>query len=198
MELARLVGSSREIESCARVWRSHGYEPILLRGAAANRENLAGALGRNPAVLHVAAHILFPPQYSGPGLIALALQRDGEIELLSATEIAAMRLKLGLVVLNGCSSAHAPTLPGAGLMGMTRAWLAAGARAVIATRWAIGDERDGEIFQSFYDRLSSVPDSRHRGSSAQVLQQAQLTEVRAGGRRANPASWAAYFCVERN
>jgi tetratricopeptide (TPR) repeat protein len=198
MELARLVGSSREIESCARVWRSHGYEPILLRGAAANRENLAGALGRNPAVLHVAAHILFPPQYSGPGLIALALQRDGEIELLSATEIAAMRLKLGLVVLNGCSSAHAATLPGAGLMGMTRAWLAAGARAVIATRWAIGDEGDGEIFQSFYDRLSSVPGSQHRGSSAQVLQQAQLTEVRAGGRRANPASWAAYFCVERN
>ncbi len=198
MELARLVGSSREIEACARVWRSHGYEPILLRGAAANRENLAGALGRNPAVLHVAAHILFPPQYSGPGLIALALQRDGEIELLSATEIAAMRLKLGLVVLNGCSSAHAAILPGAGLMGMTRAWLAAGARAVIATRWAIGDRGDGELFQAFYDRLSSFPGSRYGGSFAQVLQQAQLTEVRAGGRRANPAYWAAYFCVERN
>jgi CHAT domain-containing protein len=198
IELARLVGSAREIEDCARIWRSNGYNPILLRGAAANRENLAEALRRNPAVLHVAAHILFPPQESGPALVALALQPRGEIEFLSATEIAAMRLRLGLVVLNGCSSARAAALPGAGLMGMTRAWLAAGARAVIVTRWATADQGAGELFQSFYDHLSSPRGLHRRRSFAQLLQEAQLTELRAGGRRANPAYWAAYFCVERN
>jgi CHAT domain-containing protein len=154
-------------------------------------------LQRNPAVLHIAAHVLFPPQDSGPGVVALALQPGGEIELLTATEIASMRLKLGLVVLNGCSSAHAPTLPGAGLMGMTRAWLAAGARAVIVTRWAVSDQDDGELFRPFYERLSSVLPSQNRTSVAQLLQQAQVAELRAGGRHANPAYWAAYFCVER-
>ena len=94
------------------------------------------ALRRNPAVLHLATHVLFPPQDSSPGLVALSLTHGGELEFLSATEIASMRLNLGLVVLNGCSSARAAILPGAGLMGMTRAWLAAGARAVIVTRWA--------------------------------------------------------------
>src|SRR5207245_1554959 len=34
-----------------------------------------------------------------------------------------------LVVLSGCSSGRADTLPASGLMGLTRAWLAGGARA---------------------------------------------------------------------
>ena len=192
------MGSAREIENCARVWRSHGDEPILLRGATANRENLVGALRRNPAVVHLAAHVLFPSEHSGPGAVALALQPEGEIELLSATEIASMRLRLGLVVVNGCSSASAATLPGAGLMGMTRAWLAAGARAVIVTRWAMDDQDEGELFRTFYERFSALRSSQDRRSFAELLQQAQLAELRAGGRRANPAHWAAYFCVERN
>lgn len=198
IELARLVGSGREIESCAKIWRSHGLEPILLKGADANKESLAEALRRNPAVLHMAAHILFPAQYSGLGLVALAYRPGAEMELLSATEISRMRVKLGLVVLNGCSSAHAAILPGAGLMGLTRAWLAAGARAVIVTRWAVADQKEGELFPSFYERLHAFQDSRDRKSFAHVLQQAQLAELHAGGRRAKPAYWAAYFCVERN
>lgn len=198
-ELARLVGSAREIENCARIWRSQGYEPILLTGAAANRENLGEALRRNPVILHIAGHVLFPPQQrSGPGAVALTLRPDGKIELLSATEIASMRLKLGLVVLNGCSSARAATLPGTGLMGMTRAWLAAGARAVIVSRWATTDQDAGQLFQSFYDRIFPVQSSQRPSSFAQMLQQAQFAELRAGGRRGNPARWAAYFCVERN
>ena len=145
----------------------------------------------------MAAHMLFPTQQSGPGFVALALEPNGEMGLLGATEIASMKLKLGLVVLNGCSSAHAAVLPGAGLMGMTRAWLASGARAVIVTRWAMADQDDGEIFASLYKRLYLSRGLVERKSFAVLLQQAQLDELHAGGRRANPAYWAAYFCVER-
>ncbi len=195
MEMARLVGSGREVRMYGDVWRSNGREPMILTGAAANRENLVDALRRNPSVLHIAAHVLFPPQPSGPGLIALALQPANGIELLSASEIGAMRFNLGVVVLNGCSSARGETLPGAGLMGMTRAWLAAGARAVIATRWATSDQQDGGLFRSFYSRLASSERLSRRPSFAQILQQAQLAALRSPG-SANPANWAAYFCVE--
>ncbi len=198
MELARLVGSGREIENCARVWRSRGSEPILLQGETATRANLMDALHRKPAVLHMAAHVLFPPQDSSPGMLALSLTPAGELELLTANEIAAMRLNLGLVVLNGCSSGRAAILPGAGLMGMTRAWLAAGARAVIVTRWATADQNDGHLFQAFYQSVSPASDSMKRKSFAQSLREAQIAELHAGGRRANPSNWAAYFCVERN
>ena len=62
----------------------------------------------------------------------------------------------------------------------------------------MADQDGGELFPSFYARLHAFR-SFHGGKSlAKVLQQAQLSELRAGGRRAKPAYWAAYFCVERN
>jgi CHAT domain-containing protein len=142
--------------------------------------------------------MLFPPNDSGPGAVALTLGSSGDLDLLNASEIGTLRLKLGLVVLNGCSSAQGPILPGGGLMGMTRAWLAAGARAVIATRWSTSDHTQGELFQSLYSHLSPSHDTPRRRSIAELLQQAQIGELRAGGRRANPANWGAYFCVETN
>ena len=83
-------------------------------------------------------------------------------------------------------------------MGMTRAWLAAGARSVIFTRWPVADQGESELFQSFYNSLSPSRPSRQRRSYAELLQEAQLVELHAGGERANAARWAAYFCVERN
>jgi CHAT domain-containing protein/tetratricopeptide (TPR) repeat protein len=197
LELARLAGSSRELHSYANIWRSGGYQPILLEGRDATRGNLLAALHTNPAIVHVAAHLVFPPDSSSTGLLALALEPNSGIELLSATEVAAWRLKVGLIVINGCSSGRASAIPGSGLMGMARAWLAAGSRAVVLTRWPIGDQAEGHLLHSFYERLMDVQ-TRSRLSFGELLQQAQLAEIRAGGERANPANWAAYFCVEGN
>lgn len=196
-ELSRLAGSDREIEECARIWRSYASEVILLKGTAASRENIVAALRQRPSVLHLAAHIVFPAQDAGSGMIALAMRPQGGVDFLSATDISRMRLGLGLVVLNGCSSAQATVLPGAGLMGMTRAWLAAGARAVIATRWPTPDD-DTELFSSFYEDLHSLARSAESYSFARALERAQIRQLRMGGRHSGAAYWAAYFCVGRN
>jgi CHAT domain-containing protein len=197
LELSRLAGSGREVESCAEIWRSHGSRTILLEGAAASGQELTEALRQNLQVLHIATHFLFPAPDSGPGLLALALLPGNQVQLLSATEIATFRSRVGLVVLDGCSSGHAEILPGAGLMGMTRAWMAAGAQAVVATRWPVDDREAGEFFRAFY-RLYYLRRAHRRRSIALILQEAQLDQLRSGGRHSDPAYWAAYFCVERN
>jgi CHAT domain-containing protein/tetratricopeptide (TPR) repeat protein len=196
-ELARLAGSDREIDQCARIWRSHGSPVLLLEGPQASRKNLLDALRQRPAVLHLAVHVMFPAGDPASGLLALTLQPQGGVEFLSAAEVASVRAALGLVVLNGCSSAHAAILPGAGLMGMTRAWLAAGAQDVIATRWPTADD-DTELFSYFYENLYSLARSPRRYSFARALQQAQIRQLRAGGRHAGPAFWSAYLCVGSN
>jgi CHAT domain-containing protein len=101
------------------------------------------------------------------------------------------------VVLDGCNSARGAILPGAGLMGMTRAWMAAGARAVIATRWPMADRDEGELFRTFYPLYYARNGRSHTGVS-RVLQQAQVAQIRGGGVHAEPAYWASYFSVERN
>jgi CHAT domain-containing protein len=197
IELARLAGSGREIERCAKIWRSYGSEVILLKGTAASKKNIADALRLRPSVLHLAAHIVFPAQDSGSGMVALTLGPLGGVEFISASEIATMRVGLGLVVLDGCSSAQATILPGAGLMGMTRAWLAAGAHGVIATRWPTHDDNT-EMFPFFYENLHALARSAEPHLFARALEQAQIRQLRTGGRHAGPAYWGAYFCVARN
>ena len=185
------------MESCEEIWRLHGSRTILLEGVAATKQKLMEALVRNPQVLHIAVHVLFPGRNSGPGMLALTLLPGNQVQLLSASEIAGMKSRLGLVVLDGCSSGRAAILPGAGLMGMTRAWMAAGAHAVIATRWPVADRDAGEFFRSFYGLYYRRPPNRRR-SFARMLQDAQLEQLRLGGTHADPAYWASYFCVERN
>jgi CHAT domain-containing protein/Flp pilus assembly protein TadD len=197
LELPRLIGSAREVESCAEIWRANGRQALVLEGTDANQRNLAEALQHNPSVLHIAAHVLFPSPHTGLGMLALGLQPNNQVELLSATEIASMRAKLGLVVVDGCSSGHGAILPGTGLMGMTRAWLVAGARAVIATRWPAADQDTGELFSSLY-RLYFSQRSHAPISFGKLLREAQLSELHAGGPHAAPAYWAKYFCVETN
>ena len=96
----------------------------------------------------------------------------------------------GLVVLSGCHSAEGAQLPGTGLLGLTRAWLMAGAESVIGSNWAMPDE-SGALFGALYRNLSG----ERGGSPATALRAAQMEMIRSGGWRARPGYWGAYFVV---
>jgi tetratricopeptide (TPR) repeat protein len=185
--LPRLVGSGGELDACARSWRG---ERVLLKGAAASREGLVEELRRDPAVVHLATHVLESSERPSYGLIALSLTPRRESELLAPYEIAGWRTNAGLVVLSGCHSAGGAQLPGTGLLGLTRAWLMAGARSVISSNWAIPDE-SGALFGALYENLSG----ERADSPAAALRAAQLEMIHSGDWRAKPGYWSAYFVV---
>lgn len=186
--LARLPGSAREIESCARTWDAQ--PPILLEGADAAPAALRRALDAGPSVVHIAAHFLQGNAPPRPSLIALSLVKPGELQMVSPLEITRFKFSAGVVVLSGCSSGRADVLPASGLMGLTRAWLAGGARAVVASHWPTPDD-NGPLFVAFYKHLQQSPDA----GPAAALQRAQRDILRAGGWRSNPQYWATYFVV---
>ena len=185
--LARLVGSGPELDACARSWRG---ERVLLKGAYASRDGLAEQLRRNPAVVHLATHVLESSERPSYGLIALSLTPRRESELLPPYEIAGWRTNAGLVVLSGCHSAEGAQRPGTGLLGLTRAWLMAGAHSVIGSNWATPDE-SGALFGALYRNLSG----ELRSSPAAALRAAQVEMIRSGDWRAKPSYWGAYFVV---
>ncbi|HTQ55368.1 MAG TPA: CHAT domain-containing tetratricopeptide repeat protein [Bryobacteraceae bacterium] len=187
LRFARLVGSGREAAACAAAWGGP-RSPVLLEGVAASRRDLQAALRRHPAVLHLATHVLHTTENSGSGLVVLSLNRTGQPEVLSPVEVATWNLDGALVTLSGCSSGSADTLPATGLMGLTRACLAAGARAVVASRWPTLDDA-GSIFLSFYRHLRAAPDS----GPAVALQLAQIDMIHSNTWRSNPRYWSAYF-----
>jgi CHAT domain-containing protein len=194
VELPRLAGSGREIRACAQLWAASSSRPSLLEGAKASRETVLRSLEQRPAVVHFATHVVSSERQRG--LIALSLLPSGDVELFSPLEIAHQRLAPHLVVLSGCSSAQGETLPGVGLMGLTRAWLAAGASTVVATRWPTPDD-SGELFLRFYRQLKPWAGRRPGSRPAVALQRAQVEVLKSASWRSSPHYWAAYFAVGR-
>ena len=184
--LPRLVASGVELEACARAWNG---EHALLRGREASRNRLLEQLRRNPAVVHFATHVVKFSAHSASGLIALSLTDRNEMELLPPVEIAHWSTHVGLVVLSGCYSAAGADLPGTGLVGLTRAWLLAGAQSVVSSNWDTLDDSGG-LFRSFYRNLGA-----RRADPARALRDAQLEMIRSGGWRARPQYWGAYSVV---
>jgi CHAT domain-containing protein len=196
LEMARLAGSGRELELAAASYRSFQAPPILLTGPQATISALRQALAQRPSVLHLATHVVPSAQEGAVGQIVLSLGPAGAPELLGVREISVLHAPLQLVVMAGCSSGSGKQLPSEGLWGLTRAWLRAGARRVVATSWPVLDS-SGELLRAFYRRWGEL----ERGSfppPERALQWAQIEMIRSQGWKSRPAHWAAYFVVSRN
>jgi CHAT domain-containing protein len=142
-----------------------------------------------PAIIHVATHVIPSPESGSDSLIALSPGGNGAaaLSLVGPEWIAGRQSQARLVVLNGCRSGSGGISAAEGLMGLSRAWLYAGAGAVVSTHWPTIDD-SGILLQEFYRHLQSRP-------IPQALREAQTAMIRAGDWRANPRYWASYFLV---
>jgi CHAT domain-containing protein len=199
LELARLVASSKELRNCAHEWTGDfGSSPILLTGIYASRQGLERTLReRPPGVIHIASHILWPRDRPDQASIDLGLSHSGESEILTREEIGHLHAPGALVIMSGCSSAATSSIPGAGVTGLVRAWLIAGASVVIGSRWATPDDT-GELFQSFYRRLNTVRNIGSIRAVAEAMRNAQLDMLHSGTWRSDPSYWGAFYVLGKD
>ncbi len=181
-QLNRLVASRNEVEESRRNWGSG--EVQVLEGTTARRSAFLQALSPVPSVIHLATHVLSKPSQGNQTFLAFSLGTDGRPELLGTADVAALRVPDAVVVMSGCASARSEALPGAGLFGLTRAWMVAGASAVVATGWAVADSR-GDILPAFYSHLTE-------SSAAEALRRSQVDMIASGTWQAAPEYWAAF------
>jgi CHAT domain-containing protein/tetratricopeptide (TPR) repeat protein len=98
-------------------------------------------------VIHLATHGYFNPFRSVSSGVLLAVpEREpgpGETDndgALQAWEIFSLHLRADLVVLSACQTGVGSKVPGEGLVGLTRAFQAAGAASIVATQWNVADK----------------------------------------------------------
>jgi CHAT domain-containing protein len=179
--LPRLEGSGREVRAIAR------YAPIAdvrLREAASEssleRSSLTGY-----RILHFATHALVDDRVSVRTALALA-PGGGADGFVTPGELARLRLAADLVVLSACHTGGGGVVDGEGVQGLTAPLLEAGARAVLATTWRVGDERTIPLIDRFYAGLArGLPVS-------EALRAAKLEALRGG---AGVGVWGAFTVV---
>jgi CHAT domain-containing protein/tetratricopeptide (TPR) repeat protein len=140
-------------------------------------------------ILHLATHaVIQEDQPSLSGIVFSMVDSNGKPAdgLLRTYEIYNLSLESDLVVLSACRTALGRQMRGEGVIGLTRAFLHAGASSVVTSLWSIQDRATAKLMEHFYQGLL-----QQSLSPAAALRQAQL-RLRSDGRFAHPYFWAAF------
>ncbi|MFK8165328.1 MAG: CHAT domain-containing protein [Lewinella sp.] len=105
-------------------------------------------------IIHLATHAI-SSQTDGLRSHLYLLDDDGEPTQLYASDIGDQTLNANLVVLSACETGGGGRHINEGKVGLTKAYLAAGARSVVSSNWAVDDHATAELMSSFYARLES-------------------------------------------
>ncbi len=143
--------------------------------------------------IHFAVHAAICEQRPERSALILALDEDpAEDGLLQVREILGLQLSADLVTLSACDTGLGKQITGEGVVGLSRAFLHAGARSVTVSLWQIEDQSSAQLMAEFYRNLEG---SDGHGDRAEALRQAQLTVLGQGGRRAHPLYWAPFVLI---
>lgn len=166
---------------------------LLLRKAAT--KDAFTRLAPGFRTIHVASHgefngsdalqsrlLLSPPVNAAAGAPAAA---GGDLSgSLSVSEIYGLRLDADLVTLSACETGLGKVLSGDDVLGLTRGFLYAGTRNVVASHWQVDDLATSVMMKHFYQQLlDGVP-------KREALRNAQLATRR---EFPHPFFWAAFF-----
>ena len=170
--LLELPGARKEAEMIGQLL---GVQPLL--GRDATKQAVLESI-HSVSLIHFAAH-----GDAERGEIALSpISSRGtpheEDYLLTVAEISQVRLRAKLVVLSCCNSASGQ-IRAEGVVGIARAFLASGARAVLAALWAISDNATMRFMNRFYEHLvhgESASESLHQAMKS--MRENSFSEVK--------------------
>ena len=221
-DYGQLSGTVEELDSLSGQWSKGRYRrehAEVLRGESASEANVfAGMPGHR--VVHLATHgffadekcksalaggveegqsvVGFNPMLLSGIVLAGANAEHGPLDdydgILTAEELGAIDLRgTELVVLSACETGLGVVRAGEGVLGLRRAFAAAGVENLVMSLWSVPDEETSQLMEGFYKR---VLHRRKPMSPADAMREAQIEmlernrEAYSGDGR--PGSWAAF------
>ncbi|HEX5888935.1 MAG TPA: CHAT domain-containing tetratricopeptide repeat protein [Pyrinomonadaceae bacterium] len=191
LPLARLNGTRVEAEQISKLARASGGQADVWLDLEANEENLGTRDISKYRIIHVATHGLLNaerPQFTGVVLSLVGNKtRDGFVR---TDEVFNLRLGSPLVMLSACETGLGKERRGEGVMGLTRAFMYAGAPTVGVSLWSVADKSTADLMTDFYQRLLSAS----AGTTSGSLRGAQLAMI-SGKKYSAPFYWAPFVLV---
>ena len=201
-QLRPLEFSAEEVRRIARIWGVPLESPHINLGHRATLARVRELDLSRYRVLHFATHGLAGDEIGWTTQPALVLSQVGDgkdhLGLLQLGDILNLRLQADLVVLSACNTGLGKLREGEGIVGLTRAFMYAGASSVVVSLWRVEDQSTSLLMERFYKRL------KQGQGKAEALRQAKLElmqetiELKATGMReqlASPFYWAPFILV---
>ncbi len=191
LKLARLAGTRMEAQQIAQLVRGSGASADVLLDLEASEANVARRDLSRYRMVHFATHGLLDatrPQFTG---LALAATRTDDADgFLRVGEVFNLRLGSPLVILSACETGLGKEKRGEGVIGLTRAFIYAGAPLVGVSLWSVADRPTAELMTDFYKRmLAGQP------NEAPAAMRAAQQQMIAGKRYSAPFYWAPFILV---
>ncbi len=187
LQLARLSGTRIEAQQISQLTRVSGGQFSAWLDLKASEANIKTRNAKQYRVVHIATHGLLDaerPQFTGL-VLSLVGNSNGDDGFLRTDEIFNLRLGSPLVMLSACETGLGKQVKGEGVIGLTRAFMYAGAPTVGVSLWSVADRSTATLMTDFYKRLlAGVPPS----TAMRAAQQQMI----AGKRYSAPFYWAAF------
>ncbi|MHC4940207.1 MAG: CHAT domain-containing protein [Planctomycetota bacterium] len=154
---------------------------VVLLGDAASRTQLLATLKKQSRwrALHFACHGVL--HADRPLLSALELS-GGHLTVL---DIYRLTVPADLVALSACETAKGKLYRADGVIGLTRAFMQAGAPRILASLWKVDDAATRALMEAFYGKWKA-------GAAPAAALLAAQTAVRAEKKWRHPSFWAAW------
>jgi CHAT domain-containing protein len=138
------------------------------------------------SILHFATHGKFDANTPLSSGLYLAKGREPD-GVLTVSDLYSLRWDVDLVTLSACETGLGKVAKGDDVIGLTRGFLYAGARSIVASLWEVDDAATAHLMESFYRNLANN-DKREALRLAQVETRQQYPE---------PWFWAAFNILGR-
>lgn len=197
--LAPLPFTAWETAWVAEVFGKQGIGATVLVQADATEPRVRQSVsGRR--VVHIACHgladadagNLFGALALSPGGDSTDLAADGFLTLSETYELSLQGCEMA--ILSACQTNFGPQQRGEGVWALSRGFLVAGARRVVASNWLVDDEAAASIVSYFCGRVASAEREGKTPDYAQSLQQAKRWG-RANKKWKHPYYWATFVLV---
>ena len=185
--LSRLPGTAREAANIAALLPLGSVD--RLTGLDAARERVLGLDWSRYRFIHMAVHGAVDAEFPELSALILSTFDSAGRPIEGAIRVADLSLKTldaDVAVFSACETALGKNVTSEGLVGIGYTTLARGARAVVASLWAVPDEIGAGLMTEFYRHLL-----RDSMSPSQALGTA-MRSVLARDPAADPALWAPF------
>ncbi len=191
-------GDARELASLPPLPLAEGEVTLTARQlGSGTATRLGGAFSRTAVirggleqyrVVHFAAHALLPTELRCLQQPVILTGQGGTEALLTAADVAALRLDADLVVLSACNTAGPDgRSAGEAFSGLARSFFTAGTRGLMASHWNVADETTTLMMVNMLAAIGKG------GSPTHVLRETQLELLENAGKGPDPVRWAHPF-----